>query len=136
MSKTHIKKIRREKKTHPGSKSALVAVRSVQSGRGICQNLREIFAVSKVPYIVLYDEYSTLQVQKCKVSNLACGPCICVNEFSFNQNSFFFQKKYNNEYDHNKDCDHNFRNQSLINKKVNFTQKYFSKKFARTIYIQ
>ena len=67
---------RRGKKSSPGRHSALVTVRSVQSGHGISQNLRKNQAVLMVLNFNLYDIHGTLQVRICKVSNLARGPCI------------------------------------------------------------
>ena len=66
----------RGKKSSPGRHSALVTVRSCQSGNGICQNLCKNQAVLMVLNFNLYDIHGTLQVRICKVSNLARGPCI------------------------------------------------------------
>ena len=47
----------------PGSQSALVIARIVQSGHGICQNLHETTAVLMTPHFVLCDAYETLRFQ-------------------------------------------------------------------------
>ena len=70
-----VKNSRRRKKSSPGRHSALVTVRSVQSGHGICQNLRKNQAFLMVLNFNLQNIYGTLQVRICKVSNLARGPC-------------------------------------------------------------
>ena len=70
-----VKNSRRRKKSSPGRHSALVTVRSVQSGHGICQNLCKNQAFLMVLNLDLQNIYGTLQVQICKVSNLARGPC-------------------------------------------------------------
>ena len=85
----------RKIKTHAGSQSHLVAVWSVLSGRDICQNLSEIFAVLMVPQCVRSKLVFLVPGRPEKTPDFVWTPCMYIKGTMHKQIStpVFFAKK-------------------------------------------